>query len=237
MRILVLSARSQPALTDTAMSFSKWLDSLPDNLETQADVAFSLFERRSQHSFRLAVSATSLKTASEFLSEFAENDELKKTGIASNKITMQCSRIGFVFGGQGSQWRGMAGDILAQKDLMKTVAKIDKIVRKEGHKESLLLYLEKDESDEDKDESQDSLVTVQLSIFALQYAVARFLMDNAAITPVAVGGHSLGDITAACVAGIIKPKEAVKIILARASLQEKCQAKGAMAAVGMLSNL
>eukprot|EP00794_Sanderia_malayensis_P013962 gene13962-15419_t len=235
-RILVLSARSQSALEETAASFGKWLSALPDDSEHQMDVSYTLFERRTEHSFRLAVSAPTLSTASKLLTEFAENSEMKNTGICGGKTTMQCASVGFVFGGQGSQWRGMAGDVLSHPKILAMVKKIDKIARKQGYKESLLEYLQEDDNNKDRnaqDESEESFVTVQLSIFALQYAVAQFLMHNAGITPMAVGGHSLGDITAACIAGIVKPKEAVKIILARASLQAKCQAEGAMAAIAL----
>ncbi len=233
MRIFVLSARSHSGLVDNAEAFSKWLDSLPDDLESQTDVSFTLSECRTDHGFRLVVSAPDLTAASRMLQSYAADDAKKCVGICSGKITMLSCRIGFVFGGQGSQWRGMAGDILSHAAMVESVALIDKISKKLGHKESILSYLQEDDDVARTEDEEDCLVTVQLSIFALQYAVAQFIMRNACIAPMCVGGHSLGDITAACIAGIITPKEAVKIILARASLQDKCQAKGSMAAVGM----
>eukprot|EP00795_Rhopilema_esculentum_P001421 gene1421-15842_t len=121
----------------------------------------------------------------------------------------------------------MEGDILANPTMFKEIKRIDKRSRKRGHKGSLLAYL-KGEDDKCK---EDCLVTVQLSIFALQYAVAKFLKTSASIIPKAIGGHSLGDITAACVAGIIKVKKAVDVIMARASLQDECKSLGAMAAI------
>ena len=232
LRVLVLSARSQPALVDTAKRFSHWLKTLPDDLQHQIDVSYTLSEHRTDHGVRMAVSAVSLSSASELLNMFAENSEVKNAGICSDKISKQCSKVGFVFGGQGSQWQGMAGDVLKHDKIRLIVNKIDKIAKKYGHKESLVAYLEENPDGEENGAENDCLVTVQLSIFALQYAIAEMLITDASISPIAVGGHSLGDITAACVSGIIKPKEAVKIILARASLQDKCQSKGAMAAIG-----
>ena len=53
------------------------------------------------------------------------------------------------------------------------------------------------------------------------------------IYPSAVLGHSLGEIAASCIAGIITLKEAVQLVLARSSLQDQCPSNGSMAALGM----
>ena len=232
MMLLALSAKSQPALIESARSFSQWIQTLEDTPENQVNVCYTLNERRTDHSVRLTVAATSLNNASDSLNQFAEKRDSKVTSVSEGKIDRHCSKIAFVYGGQGSQWLGMAGDVLSHEDILQKVKRIDHIAKKRGHTRSLLAYLkgEKDPADED---GSECLVTVQLSIFALQCAVTDVLTKNASILPTAVGGHSLGDITAAHVAGIIKLKEAVKIIMARASLQEQCESKGAMAAIGM----
>jgi len=72
----------------------------------------------------------------------------------------------------------------------------------------------------------------QPATFAIQYATASLLMSWK-IHPSAVIGHSLGEFAAACVAGIITVKEAVQLVLARSTLQEKSPNNGGMAALGM----
>ena len=242
LKLYVLSARSKQALLKTAETFSTWMKSFEDTNENQTDVCYSLNERRTDHGVRIALTASSLIEAAETLHHFSEHPEDRQTDICSGKVSKNCSKIAFVFGGQGSQWSGMAGDLLKKQEIREEIIKIDSQARKHGHRQSLLTYLAKDDASNGKEivqkfqeANQDHLITEQLSIFALQYSVAKFLSKCASIIPVGVTGHSLGDITAACVAGIISSKEAVKIIIARAALQNQCTLKGAMAAVGMYS--
>ena len=230
-KLFVLSARSKAALLKTAETFSAWMRNFQDTNENQTDVCYSLNERRTNHGVRIAVAAGTLSDAAEALGQFSGNAEMKRTDICSGKVNKNCSKVAFVFGGQGSQWVGMAGDLLQKHEIRDCVTKIDDQARKRGHRQSLLTYLTNDRM---PNRGRDHLVTEQLSIFALQYSVAKFLSRYASIIPVAVTGHSLGDITAACVAGIISSNKAVKIIIARASLQNQCTQQGAMAAVGML---
>ncbi|XP_022785577.1 uncharacterized protein LOC111325924 [Stylophora pistillata] len=72
----------------------------------------------------------------------------------------------------------------------------------------------------------------QPATFAIQYATAKLIMSWK-IHPSAVIGQSLGEIAAACIAGIITVKEAVQLVLARSTLQDKCAEDGGMAALGM----
>ena len=233
LRLITLSARSLSGLLDSAKVFSKWLQSFEDNKENISNVCYTLNERRSTHNVRLAVASGSLTGFSELLQAVADDSNKNNAGFSLGRTKKFGSSVAFIFGGQGSQWLGMAGDLMKEPRIYREIKRISKFVRKNGHKNCLLAYLAAEEKNSDQ---QDCLVTVQLSIFALQYAVSKFLINTASIEPLAVGGHSLGDITAACIAGIISPKKAVKIILARASLQDKCRSEGAMAAIGDHSN-
>jgi len=53
------------------------------------------------------------------------------------------------------------------------------------------------------------------AIFALEYALAQLLMDWD-VRPKALLGHSLGEYTAACLAGVIRPEDAVVLVAERA---------------------
>ena len=231
LKLIVLSARSLPGLVDSAKVFSEWLQSLEDNRENMSSVCYTLNERRTIHGVRLAIASESLAGFSELLSTFADDSKKNNPGFSLGRTKKYGSSVAFIFGGQGSQWLGMAGDLIREPRILKELRRVNKFARRSGHKRCLLAYLLAQNENSDQ---QDCLVTVQLSIFALQYAVSKFLTSTASIEPLAVGGHSLGDITAACIAGILTPRKAVKIILARASLQDKCNSEGAMAAIGKL---
>ena len=230
LRMLILSTKSPTTLVKMAENFSEWLNSIEDNAKNQVNLCYTMSERRTKHTHRLVVHAASLKETSNVLKRFAEDPDLKSVDIASGKINKFSSKVGFVFGGQGSQWLGMAGDLLSNSEISATIGQIDQVIHDADIKASVLAYLG-NEFEWNKAIGKD-LVTTQLSIFALQYSVAQFMIKKAGIQPVAVTGHSLGDITAACVANVISLFQAVKIISIRAKVQDKCQRNGAMAAVG-----
>ena len=229
-RILVLSTKSSKTLSKMAETFSTWLTSIEDNARNQVNLCYTMSERRTKHTHRLAVHLASLQEASNVLKEFAEDPDLKTIDICSGKASNFSSKIAFVFGGQGSQWLGMAGDLLSNNDVLATIERVDHAIKKAGIQPSVLAYLS-EETEGNKTLSED-LVATQLAIFALEYSVAQFFINKAGVQPIAVTGHSLGDITAACVANVISLFQAVKIISIRAKVQDKCQRNGAMAAVG-----
>ena len=229
-KMLTLSTKSATTLIKMAEIFSTWLKSVDDNAENKINICYTMSERRTKYNHRLVVNVNSLREASNLLKDFADNPDLSSGNICSGKASKFSSKVGFVFGGQGSQWLGMAGNLLSNDDISSTLKHVDQAVKEAGIQASVLAYL----SDEFvwSDSLSEDLVACQLSIFALQYSVARFMIDKAGIQPVAVTGHSLGDITAACVADIISLSQAVKLIGIRAKVQDKCQKSGAMAAVG-----
>ena len=229
-QVLVLSARSKQALQSMAEKFSIWLGGMENTAESRNDVCYTMSERRTGHGVRLAVDLSSLQEASRVLEDFSKNPDKSRVEICSDRTNKFCLNTAFVFGGQGSQWLSMAGDLFKRKEILNTIKHVDKKARKYGSKSSLLAYLEKKE--ESVADVEDDMVTVQLSIFALQYATAQFLIEKACIVPTFVVGHSLGDITAACVAKIITLKSAIKVIMTRGSLQKMCHSEGAMTAIG-----
>jgi NADPH:quinone reductase-like Zn-dependent oxidoreductase/SAM-dependent methyltransferase/acyl carrier protein len=73
----------------------------------------------------------------------------------------------------------------------------------------------------------------QPSIFAMQVALAA-LWKSWGVQPSAIVGHSVGEIAAACIAGIFSLEEAAQIVALRARLMESCgRGEGTMLAVGL----
>ncbi|KAJ4363937.1 hypothetical protein N0V83_009390 [Neocucurbitaria cava] len=78
------------------------------------------------------------------------------------------------------------------------------------------------------------VVKLQTSLFAMQYASAKSWMDcGLADKIVSVVGHSFGEITALCVAGVLSLEDTVKLIAGRAKLVQEAWGtdSGAMMAI------
>ena len=73
----------------------------------------------------------------------------------------------------------------------------------------------------------------QPAIFAFQFALSA-LWKSMGVTPAAIVGHSVGEIAAACVGGILSMEEAARVIVLRARLMHECaRGEGTMLAVGL----
>jgi acyl transferase domain-containing protein len=91
---------------------------------------------------------------------------------------------------------------------------------------SLLKELQAEESDS---RLQDTYIA-QPALFALQVALVA-LWQSWGIVPAAVVGHSLGEVAAACVAGVLSLSEAIYLIYHRGRLMQQATGAGKMAAV------
>ncbi|WP_139061821.1 type I polyketide synthase [Tsukamurella pulmonis] len=132
----------------------------------------------------------------------------------------------FAFSGQGSQWPGMGRRLLAEEPAF--AAAVDRIepefVAQVGF--SLRETLQSGEPVEGIDRIQPVLVGVQLALAELWRAHG--------VTPDAVIGHSMGEVTAAVVAGGLTVAEGLRVIATRSALMRReLSGQGAMALLEM----
>ncbi|MBC7840742.1 MAG: type I polyketide synthase [Gemmatimonadaceae bacterium] len=133
--------------------------------------------------------------------------------------------VGFVFSGHGSQWAGMGRESMAHDEVFaRSMERSDAIVRAYAgwspldvlRNDSLVSRLD------DTDVFQPVLVAVQLAQAASWIASGR--------RPVAVLGHSVGELAAACVAGALTATQALEIAVDRGRLMQETAGDGAMLA-------
>ncbi|MFI0897247.1 SDR family NAD(P)-dependent oxidoreductase [Streptomyces sp. NPDC020983] len=136
------------------------------------------------------------------------------------------SRVVFVFPGQGSQWHGMARELLDSSEVFRTA--LEECDRALGrHVDwSLLAVLR----GEDGAPPADRVDVVQPALFAVMVALAR-LWQAHGVRPSAVVGHSQGEIAAACVAGALSLEDAAAVVALRSRAIAGIAGDGGMASV------
>ena len=131
--------------------------------------------------------------------------------------------------GQGPQWWGMGRELVRTEPVFRRAMEECAEAMAPHARFSLLEELARDEETTRLAETEIG----QPAIFAMQIALAR-LWESWGVTPSAITGHSVGEIAAACVAGILPLGEAARLIVVRARAMQDCgRHVGAMLAVGL----
>lgn len=220
---IILSAKDLQSLRAAANDFAHFLE-----LETQAsvyDIAFNAAYRREWHSHRAILHGATSSLIAKELRHFANAspDQQVQTGVA---LTAP-SGIAFIYSGNGSQWAGMGRRLLAETPLFKeTVQEVDTYWGRFAD------YSLVDELTGKHGEDWCQLTErAQPALFALQVGITQMLRRHG-LEPVAVAGHSVGEVAAAWAAGILTLEDAVAVIYHRSRLQGTTRGRGQMTAVG-----
>lgn len=184
-----------------------------------ADIAYTLACKRSrlqQRSFRIV-----------------DQDDLA-LGFATKKriftSPIQTSNIAYVFTGQGAQWHTMGAQLFDYAVFQATISYLDRII--EEFSEDPAWTISATLSGEYEPEHIQSPKVSQVACTAIQIAMVD-LLASWSIRPVAVVGHSSGEIAAAYVSGHITAAEAITAAYFRGQAVSKNKRKGAMLAVGL----
>lgn len=229
---LVLSARSENALKVLAGKLGAWIDEhMKSNGHSPLlpDLAYTLGARRNHHPYRITLVAATTDEAIRELQAYAAGEETQKVRFAFSPRREHPARIGFVMSGQGPQWWGMGRELMRHEPVFRASMERCAAALAPWTSFSLLEELARDEAD-----SQLSRTEVaQPAIFAMQVSLAE-LWKSWGIQPAAIVGHSVGEIAAACVAGVLPLEEAARVIALRSKFMEGCaRGDGTMLAVGL----
>ncbi|HYB81986.1 MAG TPA: acyltransferase domain-containing protein, partial [Mycobacterium sp.] len=215
---LVVSGKTPERLAATASVLAEWMDGDGAGVAL-ADVAHTLNHHRSRHQRFATVCARDRASAVAGLRALA--DGRPADGVAGPHEGSSGPGTVFVYSGQGSQWAGMGRQLLAEEPAFAAeVAELEPIfVAETGF--SLQQVLTEGESVTGIDRIQPVLVGVQLALTALWRSYG--------VEPDAVIGHSMGEITAAVVAGALSVAEGLRVIATRSRLMSRLSGEGAMA--------
>jgi acyl transferase domain-containing protein len=217
-QLLLLSARTPSALERVAGQLASHLESRPE--ESLADVAFTLQIGRHPLACRRAVLCGDRQEALRALRDPA----LSITGYS----VAQRSAI-FLFPGQGSlAWRPIAALYEAEPEFR---AEFDRysamfVARLGFDPRTVLATAEPN----DGGAAPSSLRTdhAQATLFTVETSLAQVLI-RWGVKPAAMIGHSLGECSAACVAGVFAPADAVELVAARGRLMASLPPGGMLA--------
>jgi len=219
----LLSAKSEPALREQAERLRSHLTANP-GLDP-VDVAFSLATGRAQLDNRAAVVASGREQLLRGLQRLAHEE------VAAGVIrgAQRSGKTAFMFTGQGAQRVGMGAELhsgfpVFAAALDEACAQLDPhlprplkelLFATEGSPEAALL---------------DHTQYAQASLFALEVALFR-LLQWLGMEPDMLIGHSIGEIVAAHVSGVLSLADASRLVAARGGLMGALPAGGGMLAI------
>ncbi len=216
---LPLAAKSAEALAEMTTMLADRLkrDDAPD----LAEVALTLQRGRSEFPWRLAVAASDPATAIA---------KLRRARPPATKAPSTAPEVVFMFPGQGSQYPGMgSGLYAAEPAYARWIDRGAEILRPIIGQDLTALLTRADLSDDEAARALRDTRLTQPALFIVQYGCARVWMDRG-ITPAAMVGHSVGEFTAAALAGVMDFETGLRIIAARGQLMQD-QPGGAMLSV------
>ena len=185
-------------------------------------LADAMWSRRAHHNYRFAV-------------PFGDRDDL----LARLTAVVDASVVGgrtvadgtspvFVFSGMGPQWWRMGRDLLAAGGpFARAAAEIDELFA-DLSGWSVIGELRRDEADS----RVAGTAVAQPANFLVQVGLAAELAHYG-VHPKAVVGHSVGEVSAAYVSGMLSLEDAVKVSYHRSRLQATTAGSGGMLAVGL----
>lgn len=229
---VVLSARSEDSLKASAANLLSWLRAKGGTVEAgglMADLVHTLGARRNHHPHRLTTAATTPDELAAALERFIAGEASPETLTSFTPQPEHPPRVGFVMSGQGPQWWGMGRELMRTEPVFRRAMEECAAAMAPHAGFSLLEELARDEVTTRLAETEIG----QPAIFAMQIALAR-LWESWGVRPAVITGHSVGEVAAACVAGILDLPEAARIIVVRARSMQNCgRHVGAMLAVGL----
>ncbi|EYF05475.1 type I polyketide synthase [Chondromyces apiculatus] len=221
--LLTLSAKSADALRDSASRLAAHLDASPEL--HPADVCFTANTARAHLSHRLAFVAASTKDLRDALHATANDAE----SVAAQGLVdgTRKPRIAFLFTGQGAQYVGMGHGLYQTQPVFRSALDrcADLLAPHLARPLQAVIYPPAGEAS-----PLDETAYTQPALFALAYALVE-LWRSWGIVPGAVLGHSVGEVAAACAAGVIGLEEGLRLVVERGRLMQMLPPGGAMASV------
>lgn len=222
--VVPISAQSDAALRELAGRYARFLEQTPH--VALCDFATTLKAGRARLNHRAALVARSVEELAGHLREFSEHRVSAAISHGALRPGEQ-PRIAFLFTGQGAQYPGMGRRLYETEPVFRQVLDRAATILAPLLPRPLIEVLY---PRDDVESPIGQTVYTQPALFALEYALAE-LWRSWGVVPAIVAGHSVGEYTAACVAGVFSFEDGLQLVAARAQFMQALPPGGAMAAI------
>ncbi|MFI6349950.1 type I polyketide synthase [Streptomyces sp. NPDC050560] len=219
-----VSGATAPALRDQAAALLRLLED--PAAPSPADIGYSLATTRAHLDHRATVTAADPAELTAALTALTADTPAPGLGRATAHAG---GRTAFLFTGQGAQRVGMGAELaetfpVFAEALDEVCAALDPLLERPlgevlfaapGSPEAALL---------------DCTEYAQPALFAVELALFR-LVESWGVRPDVVAGHSIGEISATCAAGVLGVADAAALVVARGRLMQALPRGGAMVAL------
>lgn len=221
---LPFSARSPGALKELSHRYSERLQA--SNVELD-DILHSAAFHRAPLNHRAVAIGRDRQQLHQALSEYWQHGHCDQV-ITSRRTALGKPLPVWVFTGMGPQWWGMGQELYRSEPVYRdAVDTADRLFQNVSGFSIVAQMLKS------KGESRITQTAfAQPANFMLQWGLAAML-SAAGVKPGAIVGHSVGEVTAACVSGALSLDDAVRVIHERSRLQATTAGTGSMLAVGI----
>ncbi len=209
---ICISAKNRKSLDGYAKKLAAFLDENPD--QNLADVAYTLLEGREHFPVRRVLAAQDSAEAADLLRSLDE----RRTYAATNEDGTR--KLTFMFPGGGVQYRAMGRDLMESHPEFRSHMErgFEYLRQKTGTDYHGILY--NDSTGTAETEAQLQKPSIQLPlIFLVEYGIAKQWIAEG-FEPDALIGHSMGENTAACLAGVMGFEDALGLVLLRGQLMD-----------------
>ncbi|HEX6243774.1 MAG TPA: type I polyketide synthase, partial [Polyangiales bacterium] len=231
---LLLSGHTREALQANARRLSEYLVREGATAEL-TDLTYSLATTRSAQKHRLGLALSEEQALENYaplreaLSAFAETGSVPRWGHETRGDGV-AGKVCVLFSGQGSQRLGMGRGLYGQPGLEAFTEAFDAAL--EACASELPRPLREVMWDADSSELLEQTQYTQAALFVLETALYR-QWERWGLKADVLLGHSIGELVAAHVAGVLTLKDAARLVCARGRLmQEKAKAGGRMLSLG-----
>lgn len=234
-QVLPLTSKSEAALQGLARRYEAYLDkrSLEQTAEL-ANICYTAAIGRNHFAHRLALVGEYAAEIQSQLRAFADSGGDKQTpgvffGYAPEHRFPPT--VAFLFTGQGAQYVGMGSQLYETEPVFRQIIdQCDEMLKPHvGESLRALLYPSQTDSHSDNESTRilDQTGWTQPALFVLEYALAT-LWRSWGIEPAVLIGHSVGEIAAACIAGVMSLEDGLALVAARGRLMQNLPKDGTM---------